>query len=245
MPASDPFNRLVSVAGAAVGAVGLVYVIGAASLSLRYDGLGLAGQVSAAQTSREVLLAAGLRTLVAWSIVGVLITAALSVHHRWLARAIVGLLRTKAAQIALGVLVVALLLFSHVVWLPVAVASVIAIAYATVRWQATPVRRLGVTVLAVVVFAVAYEADRLSFYVENTRVDLEDGSQISGRLVGQQDRGFYLAVTDREGDASLQFIPAALVTSAIAVKEEATVNADHMESRRQPIFKRLLGIDVR
>jgi len=246
MPTSDPFNRLVNLAAAAVGAVGFVYIIGAASLSLRYDGLGLSGQVAAAMTPREVLLAAGLRTLLAWSLVGVLIAAVLNIRRRWLARAIIGLLRQWRSWVVLAVIVGALLLLSRVVWIPVAVISVLAVAYATVRWHAAPARRLGVTVLAIGVFAIAYEADRLEFYVESTCVYREGMTKVCGRLVGQQDRGIYLAVPDKDGPAAeLHFIPATVVTRVRATKVTAEVDDAHRESRRKRIIERIPAIEIR
>src|SRR6266545_1446304 len=104
MAAQDPLGRLTTAAGALFGGVGFIYVVGALSLSLRYEGYGLPGQYTAAMTPREVLLTAGLRTLVVWVAIGSVVAWLLARRERRMARWIKGRLRTKEG-IAVAVLV--------------------------------------------------------------------------------------------------------------------------------------------
>jgi hypothetical protein len=243
--ARDPIGRLTSLAGAAVGAVGLVYIVGALSLSLRYEGFGLPGQEAAGSTPREALLAAGLRTLVVWIALGVAVALVLTAREDRLARAIQQRLRTRVGVVVVVVLVVALL-FVRVLWPLAAVLAILVTTRATVIWNATSARRLLVTALAIGVVAVAYEADRITYYVESTCVNLEGpGGRACGLLVGQQDRGFYLGVAERAGAARLVFVPADRVASASTRKRLARIDRDHAHNRRQSLVSRLPGIRVR
>jgi hypothetical protein len=243
--ARDPIARLTSIAGAAVGAVGLVYVVGALSLSLRYEGFGLPGQQTAAVTPREVLLAAGLRTLVIWIALGVAVALALTARNAALARAIQQRLRTRAGLAAVVVLMVALV-FVRVLWPLGAVLAILVTTYATVTWAPSSARRLLVTALAIGGVAVLYEADRITYFVESTCVNVkEPAGRACGLLVGQQDRGFYLGVSERRGVARLLFVPAARVSSSSTRKRLARVEERYARSRRKAVVARLPGIRVR
>ena len=245
MAARDPIARLTSIAGAAVGAVGLVYVVGALSLSLRYEGFGLPGQQTAAVTPREVLLAAGLRTLVVWIALGVGVVLVLTARQQRLARAIQRRLRTRSGLVAVVVLVVALL-FVRVLWPLAAVLAILATTYATVTWDATSARRLVVTALAIGVVAVVYEADRITYFVESTCVNVKEPTgRACGLLVGQQDRGFYLGLSERSGRARLLFVPAERVSSSSTRKQLARVADRYARSRRQSLVSRVPDIRVR
>jgi hypothetical protein len=239
----SPLDRLSNVAAGAVGAVGLVYVVGGLSLSLRYDGLGLPGQESAAVTPREMLLAAGLRTMVIWGILGFAVALALAAGGKRVARAIDPRRRrpvgaTAVAALALG------LLFVHVVWPLVTLVAVLFTTYATVHWEAW--RRLGVTALAVGAVAVAYEADRITYQVESTCVNLKEPvGRPCGVLVGQQDRGFYLGVSEGSATKGLLFVPTSRVSSASSHKKLEDVTVNHGHSRRETIVSRVGNIDIR
>ena len=100
MERGDPWARLIAAAGAVGAAVALVYVIGGASLSLRYEGFGLPGHQAAAQTPREVLLAAGLRTLAVWTLVGAVLVLSLRRLPDATERALAGWLRRPAGILA-------------------------------------------------------------------------------------------------------------------------------------------------
>jgi hypothetical protein len=243
--ARDPIARLTSIAGAAVGAVGLVYVVGALSLSLRYEGFGLPGQQTAAVTPREVLLAAGLRTLVVWIALGVGVVLVLTARQQRLARAIQRRLRTRSGLVAVVVLVVALL-FVRVMWPLAVVLAILVTTYATVTWDAASAKRPIVTALAIAVVAVVYEADRITYLVESTCVNVrEPAGRACGLLVGQQDRGFYLGVSERPGVARLVFVPAARVSSSSTRKRRARVADRYTRTRRKSVVARLPGIRVR
>jgi hypothetical protein len=242
MAAQDPLGRLTTAAGALVGGVGFIYVVGAISLSLRYQGYGLAGQYTAAMTPREVLLTAGLRTLLVWVAIGAFVAWVLTWDERRLARWTKRTLRTKwglAVAIAIG----AGLLLLRVAWPFVAYLGILATAYATATWwSASSVKRLLVTVLAIGATTVAYEADRITYIVERTCLNLQaPGPRTCGLLVGQQDRGFYVGVRDAVG-VRLVFVPAARVVSASTQKKRLRVIAG---DRRETVIRRLPDIRVR
>jgi hypothetical protein len=238
----DPLSRLGAVAGAVVGGAGFIYIVGALSLSLRYSAFGLPGQQAAAVTPREVLLAAGLRTLVIWVAIGAAIVLALTVRDRWLAGRIGDLVRRRWAQIALAVLALALL-FLRVWWPLAALVGVLVATYATVTWDGPSLKRVLVTVLALGLVTVAYEADRISYYVEWTCVAVDEpAGESCGVLVGQQDRGFYLGVPD---GGRLLFVPAARVASASSRRQLARASQPARDDRREPLVSRLVGIRVR
>jgi hypothetical protein len=238
----DPLSRLGAVAGAVVGAVGFIYVVGALSLSLRYSAFGLPGQQAAAMTPREVLLAAGLRTLVIWVAIGAAIVLALTVRDRWLARRIRDLMRRRWAQVAIVVLALALL-FMRVLWPLAVLVGVLVTTYATVSWDGPSLKRVLVTVLALGLVTVAYEADRISYYLEWTCVETkEPAGESCGVLVGQHDRGFYLGVPQ---GGQLLFVPAGRVASASSRRQLARASPPARDDRRQPIVSRLVDIRVR
>jgi hypothetical protein len=243
--ARDPIGRLTSIAGAAVGAVGLVYVVGALSLSLRYEGFGLPGQHTAAVTPREALLAAGLRTLVVWITLGVAVALVLTARQDRLARAIQQRLRTRSGRVAVALLVVALL-FVRVLWPLAAVVAILVTTHATVIWDPASARRLLVIAVAISAVAVFYEADRITYFVESTCVNVkEPAGRACGLLVGQQDRGFYLGVSEVSGTARLVFVPADRVSSASTRKRLARVAERYARSRRKSLVARLPDIRVR
>jgi hypothetical protein len=238
----DPLSRLGAVAGAVLGGVGFIYVVGALSLSLRYSAFGLPGQQAAAVTPREVLLAAGLRTLVIWLAIGAAIALALTARDRWLARRIRDVMRTRWARAAIAILAIALL-FMRVLWPLAVLVGVLVTTYATVTWDGPSVKRVVVTVLALGLVTVAYEADRISYVVESTCVDVEDPAGRScGVLVGQQDRGFYLG---DPGSGRLLFLPAGRVASASSRRQPTRASQPARDDRREPVVSRLVGVRVR
>jgi hypothetical protein len=242
MAAQDPLGRLTSAAGALLGGVGFIYVVGALSLSLRYEGYGLPGQHTAALSPREVLLSAGLRTLVVWVAIGSVVAWVLTWRERWLARWIKRRLRTWPG-VVVAVVIGAALLCLRVLWPFVAYLGILATAYATATWwSASSVKRLLVTALAIGATTVAYEADRISYIIERTCLNLKDsGRRTCGLLVGQQDRGFYVGVRDALG-VRLVFVPSARVTSASTQKEPLRVDAG---DRRKTVILRVSGVRVR
>jgi hypothetical protein len=238
----DPLSRLGAVAGAVLGGVGFIYVVGALSLSLRYAAFGLPGQQAAAMTPREVLLAAGLRTLVIWVAIGAAIVLALTARDRWLASRIRELVRRRWVQVSLMAIAIALL-FMRVLWPLAVLVAVLVATYATVSWDGLSVKRVLVTVLALGLVTVAYEADRISYYLEWTCVmTREPAGESCGVLVGQQDRGFYLGVPE---GGRLLFVPAGRVASASSRRQLARAAQPARGDRREPIVSRLVDLRVR
>jgi hypothetical protein len=258
----DRWERLIAAAGAVGAAVAVLYVIGGASLSLRYQGFELPGQVTAAQTPPEVLLAAGLRTLAIWTLVGV----ALVLSLRWLpdatGRAVARALRRPAGILAAAAVALVLLMVLRVWWPLAAYAAVLAIVLTSVVWKERPVPRVVAAVAAIALVGVAYEADRLSFYVERTCVTLARGARsvdetrptvdrpMCGTLVGQHDRGFYLGVPvpapeEHSKPQKLVFIPAARVRQARSDKRVVRVTRATAANRRARLVSRLGDIRVR
>jgi hypothetical protein len=249
----DPWQNLLAAAGAIGAVVALVYLIGGASLSLRYEGFGLPGHQAATLTPREVLLAAGLRTLFLWSLLGAALVLVLRAVPDGRVRAAVGRAGRLRVAIVLALPAIALLLTVRV-WWPLAVyLAALAITAATVYWEPRSPRRLLACAVAVAVVTLAYEADRLSYLVERTCVDLaEPREQVCGVLIGQQDRGFYLGVPGGPGpltvqarDYRLAFLPAERVEDAGSEKELARVIAGRAAQRREPLRERLWSIRVR
>lgn len=232
-------------AGAALGTVGFVYIVGAFSLSLRYDGLGLPGHQTAAVTPREVLLAAGLRTLVVWVLAGVAVAFVLAVGHQWLAGHIHRRWRTRWGWIAVGALAIALL-FVRVLWPLALLVGVLLTTHATMSWDAFSARRVVVTVLAIGLVAVAYEADRITYLVEETCVVVkEPAGKRCGTLVGQHDRGFHLGVGVGSKAPYVLFVPAFRVLRASATKRPARVSSEKARQRRKLVIRRVFEIRVR
>ncbi len=257
MERADPWARLLAAAGAAGAGVALVYVIGGASLSIRYDGFGLPGNQAAAQTPREMLLAAGLRTLVVWTLVGAALVLALVRVPDAMPPAVTRRLRKRRGQTAAAVVAVVLLLVLRVWWPLAAFAAVLMIVLVTVRWRQRPVARALVGVAAVALVAVAYEADRLTYVVERTCVtravtgDPVPTAPVCGTLVAQLDRGFYLGVPlpargeERTEPQALVYIPADRVQEAVSSKQQVSVTTSQAEARRERLLSRLFGLRVR
>jgi hypothetical protein len=262
---SDPWARVIAAAGAIGAGVALVYVIGGASLTLRYQGFGLPGQQAAALTPREVLLAAGLRTLALWAVIGLVMLLGLGLLPDEPVRAVASRLRTREGVLAVIVVALALLLVLEVWWPLAGLAALLAILLVSVYWESRPVRRFLVSALSIGIVAVAYEADRLSYLIERTCVLTADPSgasegvaapaappgvrqerRVCGILVGQQDRGFYLGVGTPEGDPyRLVFLPASMVERAYSETQLARVIPSRAEDRREPLRSRLWGVSVR
>lgn len=245
MERRDPWSTLIQAAGGAGAAVGLIYVIGGVVLSLRYEGFGLSGQQAVALTSREVLFFFGGRALVIWALLGLALVLALQRLPPRTLEAIAERLRTRSGLVAVAVAVLALMLVLNV-WWPVAAlvaVLVILVAVATLRSRPLPLGLMGAAAIALV--AVAYEADRLNYLVDDACVELADGAgRACGILIGQNDRGTYLG--EPTGDSyRLLFIPAERVNQAFAEKEDASVTPARAEARRESLVSRLLSIEIR
>jgi hypothetical protein len=254
---ADPWERALTVAGAAGGGVALVYVIGGTSLSMRYAGLGLPGNQAAAQTPREILLAAGLRTLVVWTLVGAALVLSLVRVPDATPPAVTRRLRRPRGPAAVAVVALVLLLVLKVWWPLAAFAALVMIMLVTVRWRKRHVARALVGVAAVTLVAVAYEADRLTYVVERTCVtravpgDPVPGAPVCGTLVAQLDRGFYLGVPlpprgeQRTEPQALVYVPADQVQEAVSSKQQVSVTTSQAEARRERLLSRLFGLRVR
>jgi hypothetical protein len=254
---ADPWARLLAVAGAAGAGVALVYVIGGASLSIRYDGFGLPGNQSAAQTPREMLLAAGLRTLVVWTLVGVALVLSLMRVPDATPPALARRLRRRRGPAAAAAVAVGLLLVLEVWWPLAAFAALVVIVLVTVRWRERILARALAGVAAVTLVTVAYEADRLTYVVERTCVtravagDPVPGAPVCGTLVAQLDRGFYLGVPlpapdeERTRPQALVYIPADRVQEAVSSKQQVSVTTSQARARRERLVSRLFNLRVR
>jgi hypothetical protein len=253
----DPWSRVIAVAGAA-GGVALLYVIGGASLSIRYDGLGLPGNQAAAQTPREMLLAAGLRTLVVWTLVGAALVLSLVRVPDVTPPAVTRRLRKRRGPAAAAAVAVVLLLVLKVWWPLAAFAALVMIVIVTVRWRERTLARALVGVAAVTLVTVAYEADRLTYVVERTCVTpavygdpVPGATPVCGTLVAQLDRGFYLGVPlpargeERTQPQALVFVPADRVQQAVSSKQQVSVTTSQAEARRERLLSRLFDIRVR
>jgi len=259
----SPWTTLLSAAGAAGAAIGLVYGIGGVVLSLRYDGFGMTGQQAVAYSSREVLLFHGARSLFIWALLG----AALVLSLRGLAddrrNAIKARLWTRWGL--LGVCALALVLFLTLrVWWPLAaVVAGLAILLAAARWPDSPLARFLASAAAVALVAVAYEADRISYQLDWTCVDVAAGAETDkaserscGILVGQTDRGYYIGQPGSSSSLSrapfepdsryrLVFIPVERVAGAYAEKQKARVIRDNADARREWLPARIGDIEIR
>jgi hypothetical protein len=291
----SPWATLISVAGAAGGAVVVVYAIGGLVLSLRYEGFGLNGQEAAAQTSREFLLFSGATTLARWLYIGLVGAGFLAVFAGiWqLVRPVLGLpplsrVASRAIEraghwpVKVGVapflavtpvlVLPVLVLLPHVWWAPAAFVAVCLVvgeqviarrAADTGRRNDPPqeagrraprvvrLRSVLVTLAAIALVAVAYEADRLTYRLNWACVDIV-GERVHtcGILIGQNDRGLYIGAPktpDRPRAAAyrLVFVPANRVREAFARRRTAMVIESSAEDRRQALVARLVSIDVR
>jgi hypothetical protein len=196
-------------------------------------------------TPREVLLAAGLRTLVIWVSVGVAFALILGRGKRRIARMLRRRRRTRLGCAVVAALAIGLL-FAHVLWPLATLVGVLATTYATVTWPPASVPRVLIATLAIGLVAVAYEADRLSYYVERACVSGKDPTETPcGLLVGQRDTGFYLGVTERPGVADLLFMPTSRVVRARSHKELSRVPEPAARDRRKSIVDRIVHLRVR
>jgi len=260
---SSPWAPLLSAAGAAGAAIGLVYGIGGVVLSLRYEGFGLTGQQAVAYASREILLFHGARSLFIWALLGaalVLVLRALADDTR---RALEARLRTRWILLGVCALAVGLFLVLHVWWPLAGLAAVVLILLAEARWPNRPLARFLASAAAVALVAVAYEADRITYQLDWTCVDVAaatEGSPASERscgiLIGQTDRGYYIGQPGSSSSLTgppfepdshyrLVFIPADQVAGSSSEKQKARVIRDHAESRREWLPSRLGDIEIR
>jgi hypothetical protein len=263
----DVWARLIGAAGAIGAAVTLVYLIGGASLSMRYAGFGLPGNQAATLTPREDLLAAGLRTLAVWALLGVALVLALRALPDGFVRVLGDRLSRPWGLVLAAVVALVLFLVLRVWWPLATYGAVLAILLASRHWGTRPLARLLMSVLAVALVAVAYEADRISYLVEWTCVDVARASavdaaagspvaagtrqRVCGTLIGQSDRGFYLGLRTRSHPTGKRampsrvgFIPAARVQAAYTEKRPARATANHAADRREPLRSRLWDIRV-
>jgi hypothetical protein len=248
---------LLAAAGAAGAGVALVYVIGGASLSIRYDGFGLPGNQAAAQTPREMLLAAGLRTLVVWTLVGLALVLSLMRVPDATPPALARRLRRRRGPFAAAAVALVLLLVLEVWWPLAAFAALVVIVLVAVRWRERTLARALAGVAAVTLVTVAYEADRLTYVVERTCVtraavgDAVPRAPVCGTLVAQLDRGFYLGVPlpargeERTRPQALVFVPADRVQEAVSSKQQVSVTTSQARARRKRLVSRLFNLRVR
>jgi hypothetical protein len=254
----DPWATLISVAGAAGAAAGIVYLAGGVVLSLRYEGLGLSGQQAVGLTPREVLLFAGARSLLLWWLVGLAVVLLLL---RFVPR--LGGVRVRRAPV-LAVLIAAVLagLLLLRVWWPLAtLVALTVLVVAVARWRGRPVLLFVVSAAAISLIAVSVEADRLSYKVDRVCVGLLAGGATAaeprapapalavgrrcGVLVGQSDRGFYVGAIARRGTSQLVFVPADRVAGAASTKVLIRVVPSYASARRERLVSRLLGTEIR
>ncbi len=259
MAERDPWATLISVAGAAGAAAGIVYLAGGVVLSLRYEGLGLSGQQAVGLTPREVLLFAGARSLLLWWLVGLAVVLLLL---RFVPR--LGGVRVRRAPV-LAVLIAAvlagLLLLLRVWWPLATLVALTVLVLAVARWRGRPVLLFVVSAAAISLIAVSVEADRLSYKVDRVCVGLLAGGATAaeprapapalavgrrcGVLVGQSDRGFYVGAIARRGTSQLVFVPADRVAGAASTKVLIRVVRSYASARRERLVSRLLGTEIR
>jgi hypothetical protein len=259
---SSPWGSLVNAAGAAGAAIGLVYGIGGVVLSFRYDGFGLTGQQAVAYTSREVLLFHGARSLFLWALLGAALVFSLRALPEGTPKAIEARLWTRWGLIVVA-LAFALFLVLRTVWPLAALGAILAILLFEARWTGRPLARFLASALAVAVVAAAYEADRITYQLDWTCVDVAadaEGGRASERscgiLIGQTDRGYYIGQPRSSSSLSkapfepasryrLVFIPADRVAGSYAGKQKARVIRAQADSRREWLPARLGDIEIR
>ena len=263
MDRSSPWAALLSAAGAAGAAIGIVYAIGGVVLSLRYDGFGMTGQQAVAYTPREVLLFHGARSLFIWALLGVALVLSLRALADDRRNAIEARLRTRWGLLGVTALALALFLTLRVWWPLAGVVAILAILVAAARWPNRPLARFLASAAAVALVAVAYEADRITYQLDWTCVDVaaeaERGraaERSCGILIGQTDRGYYIgrprasdslsrAPFEPDSRYRLVFIPVDRVAGAYAEKQKARVIRDNADSRREWLPARLGDIEIR
>lgn len=263
MDSKSPWAPLLSAAGAAGAAIGLVYGIGGVVLSLRYDGFGLTGQQAVAYASREVLLFHGARSLFIWALLGAALVLSLRALADDTRKAIEARLRTRWGLLGVASLALGLFLALRVWWPLAGLGAVLAILLAEARWPDRPLARFLASASAVALVAVAYEADRITYQLDWTCIDIAadaEGGRVSepscGILIGQTERGYYIGQPQSPSSLSkapfepdsryrLVFIPADRVAGAYAEKQKARVIRDNAHSRREWLVSRLGDIEIR
>jgi hypothetical protein len=242
---NSPWTTLLNALGAVGAAVGIVYVIGGVVLSLRYEGFGLSGQQGVALASRELLFFYGGRSLVIWALLGGLLVFVLWQLPERTVKPVAERVRTPLGVGVTVVVVVALMPVLHVWWPLAAIVAVVVILMAVTYWRSRPVALFLMSAAAIALVAVAYEADRLKYVVDEACVVLADGDgRACGLLIGQNDRGTYLGRPSGES-YRLLFIPAERVLEASSEKRGAHVTPDRAEARRESPAGRVLGLEIR
>ena len=245
MDRRDSWSTLVSAAGAAGAAVGVVYLIGGAVTSLRYEGFGLSGRQGVAVTPRELLLVRGTVSLVIWTVVGVVLVLALELLSERVAPAISDRLTSRPGLVGMVAAGVVLLLVLHVWWPLLAYGAILTVFFTSVHWRERPLARFLLSAVAVAAVAAAFEADRLSFLLERSCADVADEpAPVCGILIGQNDRGLYLGVPEGAVHV-LVFLPAARLEVVRSEKGPARVIESRAAARRKPLRSRLIDLDVR
>lgn len=249
----------------------LVYLVGGMVMSMRYGAFGLTGQQAIAYTPREVLLFAGVRSLMLWAILGVFLGLVVARLPDRLADGAVGRLHRPSGVVVLAAVVIALLLLLSVWWPLAALGALLVVVTTTARWRDHPTRRFLASAVAIAVVAAAYESDRISYLVDWTCVEVSGNAGVKGRsapfglrplgrgslqacgvLIGQNGRGYYIGSqgawrSPRSGAPRyrLLFIPDDRVITAYAQKEPLRAIDARVEDRRKPLRSRLWDIGVR
>lgn len=248
-----PWTSLLAVAGAAGAAVGVIYVIGGAVLTMRYDSIGLSGQQAAAITPREGLFVAGIRSLALWAVIGAALMLFVSRLPDRTIAALAAQIERRRGLLAIAVAVIALVMLLHVWWPLAALGAILAIVVTTARWRKRKVARLLAGVGAIVVVAFAYESNRINYIADWACVErTERAPRVCGFLVGQNSRGHYIAtrgsvrpVPTATAPFRLTFIPAARVVDVYSEKLPLSAIEARRRDRREPLYSRLLDIEVR
>lgn len=263
MERDNPWATLISAAGAAGAVVVVLYAIGGLVLSLRFEGFGLNGQEAAALVPREVLLFAGARSLALWALAGLILVLALR-GAVWVFRRLQSAGRTpelppRTGRFVAGILAgavvaagVVLALVSRVLWPLAALLAAAIILGVEARWRNRPVRRLLLTLAALALVAVAYEADRLRYRLNWTCVEVAgERDQTCGILIAHIDRGLYVGApsssdpSGKELPYRLVFVPETRIEEASSSREDRKVIDSTARARREAPLPRVLSIEVR
>jgi hypothetical protein len=165
-------RSLLDLVATLAGAVGVVYVVGGGVLSLRYEGFGLSAQRSVALLQREYVFFAGFRSLVIWGLIGGVVILALGRSADRI-RKLGGHLESRPVRFAAGGAVLALLLILVLrVWWPLAAVFGLPVALAAQLYWNRPLAKLAAAVATIVLIAVTYEADRITYVLERVYVEL-------------------------------------------------------------------------
>lgn len=149
-------------------------------LSLRYDGFGLTGQQAVAYASREVLLFHGARSLFIWALLGAALVLSLRALADDTRKAIEARLRTRWGLLGVAALALGLFLALRVWWPLAGQGAVLAILLAEARWPDRPLARFLASASAVALVAVAYEADRITYQLDWTCIDIAADAEGAG-----------------------------------------------------------------